>query len=194
MESDRKNTFSIFRGTHGVTLMKLIRKFGVAAAALACWSMVAPQLVYATSPASSSVGESIVTARDVALGAGGTLRGQVVDGQGVAQAAARVAVVKDNQLVTLANTDKAGEFTVSNLSGGVYQIATEKGAGVYRLWAPRTAPPAASDSALVVANGEVVRGNFDGSWLGFLANPWVLAGLVAAAIAIPLALDDDDAS
>jgi hypothetical protein len=28
----------------------------------------------------------------------------------------------------------------------------------------------------------------------FLSNPWVLGGIVAAAIAIPLALDDDDAS
>jgi hypothetical protein len=30
--------------------------------------------------------------------------------------------------------------------------------------------------------------------IGFLSSPWVLAGIVAAAIAIPLALDDDDAS
>lgn len=45
-----------------------------------------------------------------------------------------------------------------------------------------------------------IRGGWDtkraGSGLGFLANPLVLAGIVAAAIAIPLAhaSDDDDAS
>ena len=35
-----------------------------------------------------------------------------------------------------------------------------------------------------------------GFGLGFLAKPWVLSGTVAAAIAIPLAIsnDDDDAS
>jgi len=42
----------------------------------------------------------------------------------------------------------------------------------------------------------VVGGGGGGSYLPWLANPWVLAGIVAAAIAIPLAIagDDDDAS
>ena len=42
-----------------------------------------------------------------------------------------------------------------------------------------------------------VTGGFGrGGSLGWLANPWVLAGIVATAIAIPLAShdDDDDAS
>jgi hypothetical protein len=47
----------------------------------------------------------------------------------------------------------------------------------------------------VLPNTNVVRGQFGGGgMLGWLANPWVLAAVVAAAIAIPLALDDDDAS
>ena len=35
-------------------------------------------------------------------------------------------------------------------------------------------------------------GGVGGGLLGFLSNPWVIAGGIAAAIAIPLALDDDD--
>lgn len=35
-------------------------------------------------------------------------------------------------------------------------------------------------------------GGGGGGILGFLTNPWVIAGGIAAAIAIPLALDDDD--
>jgi hypothetical protein len=67
---------------------------------------------------------------------------------------------------------------------------------VYRLWAEQTAPPAANDGVLVVHGDDAVRGNScnpcGGGLLGVLANPWVLAAIVAAAIAIPLALDDDD--
>jgi len=39
-------------------------------------------------------------------------------------------------------------------------------------------------------------GRYGFGGLGFLANPWVLAGIVAAAIAIPLAVahDDDEGS
>jgi hypothetical protein len=51
---------------------------------------------------------------------------------------------------------------------------------------------------MIAPNQTVVRGQMGlgngGSALSWLANPWVLAGVVAAAIAIPLALDDDDAS
>jgi hypothetical protein len=45
----------------------------------------------------------------------------------------------------------------------------------------------------MVNSEEPARGQGE-SVLRFLSNPWVLGSLVAAAIAIPLALDDDDAS
>lgn len=173
-----------------MTEMKRIRSIGMVAAAVACWSLVAPQLVYAAAPAKQSGDAPATTPKDVALGAGGTLRGQVVDTQGVAQANTRVALVKDSQLVQIVSTNQNGEFTATNLTGGVYQVGTEQGVGVFRLWAGRTAPPSANESALVVADGNVVRGQ-NGGWLSFLANPWVLAGIVAAAIAIPLAINNN---
>jgi hypothetical protein len=154
-----------------------------AAVALACFGMFVGQLARAAQP--------LVT--DVALGHGGTLVGKIVDRQGVAQAGQAVRVVQQGQVVAAVETDARGEFQVADLRGGVYQIESAQGVGVYRVWADNTAPPAANDGVLIVHGDDAVRGNqCGGGVLGVLANPWVLAAIVAAAIAIPLALDDDD--
>jgi hypothetical protein len=135
---------------------------------------------------------------DVALARGGVLAGKIVDRQGAPQTGETIRVIHQGQVVATAQTDARGEFAITDLRGGVYQVETTQGAGVYRLWADQTAPPAANDGVLVVHGDDAVRGNAcdpcgsGGGLLGVLANPWVLAAIVAAAIAIPLALDDDD--
>ena len=135
------------------------------------------------------------TVRDVALQEGGLLTGQVLDGAGAPVAATPVAVVDQDRAVATALTGEDGRFAIRGVKAGVYQVATAKGVTVCRLWAPRTAPPSAQADALVVNGDTVVRGGVGGGGvIGFLSNPWVLAGIVAAAIAVPLALDDDDAS
>lgn len=148
---------------------------------------------------------------DVALQPGGRLQGQVLDQQGTVQPHARVTIGQQGEAVAVTQTNDQGHFAVHGLPAGVYQVHTEMGVGVYRLWAPQTAPPAAQDSILLVHSNNVVRGVVGGgpgpvapayppaeptgggwmSGLGFLANPWVLAAIVAAAIAIPLAVDGD---
>jgi hypothetical protein len=67
---------------------------------------------------------------------------------------------------------------------------------MYRVWTVNTAPPVAQPGAMVVAGQDLVRGQASSPVLRFFTNPWVLAGLVGAAIAIPIALsnDDDDSS
>lgn len=129
--------------------------------------------------------------RDIALQAGGAMRGQVVDAQGnpCSQIAVRIGKNSDPAPSTVVQTDTEGRFAVSGLSGGLYRVETPAGVAMYRLWAPNTAPPAAATSALVVQGDPTMRGNLGGlGWFG-----WTLIGLgVAAAIAIPLALDDDD--
>lgn len=130
---------------------------------------------------------------DVALQAGGAMHGQVVDAQGnsCGQVTVRVVRTSDPTPLAIVQTDSQGRFAVNGLSGGVYRVETPAGASVYRLWAPNTAPPSATTSALVMQGDPTIRGNLGG--LGFFG--WTLIGLgVAAAIAIPLALDDDDAS
>jgi hypothetical protein len=130
--------------------------------------------------------------RDVALQAGGVLQGQVLDSQGqpVANATVRaVGLGTRAEQVRMAQADAAGRFQIAGLSGGVYRVETAQGVMICRLWAPNTSPPAAESSVLLVHGGETVRGNLGSiGWLG-----WTLIGLgVAAAIAIPLALNDDD--
>jgi len=160
---------------------------------LACAGLLAGQTLQAAT--------SVI--RDVALQPGGVLSGQVLDEQAVAQGQSRIAVVYQGKPLTVTETDSEGRFELAGLQPGVYELHLAQGGGIYRVWAPRTAPPAAEQGVLLVQDSRVVRGlgaPFDGGLsnggghFGWLANPWVLAGGVALAIALPLALDDDDAS
>lgn len=171
--------------------MERLRGLVVAAASM---GMILPQFAHA-----ASVGQvarpTPATVRDVALRDGGYLTGQVLDAAGAPVAATAVAVVDRDKAVATALTGEDGRFAIAGVKAGVYQVATDQGATVCRLWAPRTAPPSAQPDALVVNGDTVVRGGAGGGGvIGFLSNPWVLAGIVAAAIAIPLVLDNDDAS
>jgi hypothetical protein len=156
---------------------------------LSCAGLLIAQVGSAAAPAVKHV-------RDVALQSAGVLHGQVVDQQGQPQLGMAVAAVQNGKTVATSQTGQDGQFVMANLSGGVYELQTAASNGVYRLWAPRTAPPSAQDGVLLVNSNELARGQ-QGHALGFLANPWVLAGIVAAAIAIPLAVsaaDNDEGS
>ena len=103
--------------------------------------------------------------------------------------------------------DANGVFAAQGLRGGQYQIITPEGHKLYRFWAADTAPPSAADSAVVVTGNEVVRGqwappagptSYGGRWLDWVrSHPYITAGIVAAAIATPIAIaasDDDGGS
>jgi hypothetical protein len=151
-----------------------------------------PQIT-SSAPAASAAPAGVV--RDLALQPGGEMKGKVLDAQGqpCARVAIRVVRTSDENAVATTQTDVQGQFAVNGMTGGLYRLETPAGASIYRLWAPNTAPPAAVNSALVLQGDPTVRGNLGGiGWLG-----WTLIGLgVAAAVAIPLALtdDNDDAS
>jgi len=187
-----------------------IRGFVLSAAVV---GICIPQPVLAGAPAAlpSSVG-------DVALCEGGVLLGRVVNPEGIGKAGIPVAIVAGKQELAVSKTDADGYFAFRGLRGGVYQVASSDGQGVYRLWSPDTAPPSAEQGALVVTNEPVVRGQQCGQQCGqpgtqysnngmlpgmryggrlrfWLSNPWVLGGLVATAVAVPviiIATDDDD--
>jgi hypothetical protein len=159
----------------------------------ACYAVLSAQLVQAaTPPVPPAAGDAAPAVRDVALHANGVLAGQVLDAQGAPLARVAISVMSQGKEIAKTQTDANGTFTVAELKGGVYSIVTPIGTSNYRAWSPRTAPPAAAQAALIVPDDAVVRGRFGTGALGWLANPWVLAAIVAAAIAIPLALDDDD--
>jgi hypothetical protein len=51
---------------------------------------------------------------------------------------------------------------VKSLRGGTYDVVAGQSKGVYRFWAPNTAPPAAKSQVLLVSQPSVVRGQVFG--------------------------------
>jgi hypothetical protein len=175
---------------------------GTVAAAVASIGMVLP---------TAGLAAPAVTGNDdVALREGGVLLGQVVNQQGQAMANANVSIRYANHEVVRTTTDVNGVFAAKGLRGGQYDILTDEGIRTCRLWAADTAPPAARPAALLVSGENVVRGQgmmgyghgmghghgMVNGWVTWMkAHPYLTAGTVAAAIAVPLAfIDDDDES
>ena len=184
--------------------MKRMGPLQAGAIILACVGMLIPtpilQAAAVDADSQPQPGGQTAAVVDVALASGGTLRGQVLDGQGNALVQTPVAVQRLGGQTVTTVADRSGRFQVTGLRGGTYRIAARDAAGTFRLWAPKTAPPSARREALVLAGDPQVRGQW-GCWgqdrpvLRWLHNPWVVMGLVAAAIAIPVAIhnaDDDD--
>lgn len=150
---------------------------------LAAIGFLLPQPMLAATP---SPGSPVV---DVALREGGLLVGQVVDEQGVGLGNVPVSLRQQDRELVAGKTNHDGTFGFKGLRGGVYQIVADQGHGVYRVWTVGTAPPAAQDGALVVSGNPVVRGQECRSgFAAFITNPLVVAGVVATAIAVPVAI------
>jgi hypothetical protein len=161
--------------------MKIGRHIQTVIVLLSLLGMLAPAQLLATAPEINAV-------KDVALHDGGVLVGQVVDPQGAAKAGTPVTISFDGQTIASTNTGSDGYFAVKGLRGGVHQVATTEGQGAYRLWAAGTAPPAAQEGVLVVAGNDLARGQSTGGPKALLANPLVIAGVVATAVAVPVAV------
>ena len=156
------------------------------AAALACVGMMFPHSVMAEAPVELKVA-------DVALRDGGLFVGKVVNAQGKPISEVEVLLIQEGKEIANTTTDKEGVFAAQGLRGGQYQVVAEGGAVAYRLWAPDTAPPAANTSALIVTGDEIVNGQFaDGCLCWIREHPMLVAAGIATAIAVPLALADDD--
>ena len=153
--------------------------------ALTGWGLLAAQVpVMAAPPAEAPSAKSAPAAEitDIALASGGTLRGQVVDGQGVPQAKSAVTVSQKGQKVSAVRTDADGRFAVAGLKGGVYTVATTQGAGAVRLWTADAAPPAAHQQLLVVNGSPVARGQLGGGIGAGVLMVGALGGIVAGGV------------
>lgn len=155
--------------------------------ALAVMGMCCPQLAWAASQQETPAS----TVADVQLREGGVLLGQVVTPENVAVAQTGVSIQTGGQVLATAETDANGYFAFKGLSNGVYQVAAGEHQVAYRLWNGRTAPPSAQHGAMIVTGKQTVRGQFSGL-RNALANPLVVAGIVAAAVAIPVAIHNAD--
>lgn len=144
---------------------------------------------------------------DVALMNGGNLVGQLVDTQGVPKAGMNVTLSLEQRPLAVAKTDAAGRFAFGGLQGGVYQLTAADGSGVYRLWVPGTAPKGTSPIAMITSGDTVVgaQGPPNGYYYQYqpnyrgvgrakflLSNPWVVSGIVATAVAVPVGIHNAD--
>ena len=166
------------------------------AVSLAMIHLLAPNAIFADGrqPAIGNAPASAAARiHDVALSEGGTLSGQIVDGQGNARSAVSLRLLQQNKVVGAMVSNELGQFRATGLRGGIYRVESPSGVVVLRVWAPRTAPPAAKQQVLIVEGPPVVRGQFGGMGLrNLLANPYVVAGIVATAVAVPVALHNSN--
>jgi hypothetical protein len=137
---------------------------------------------------------------DVALAEGGLLIGRVLDEHMRPLAAADVAISASGRTVATTTTDNRGAFAVAGLRGGFHQIITAHAVQNCRFWPVGTEPPRATQGVRIV-DAAVVRGQwcpppmanrFIRNAKVWATNPFVVGGVVAAAIAIPVALNNDD--
>lgn len=183
----------------------------------ACVGVIAPRTIHAQEPMPPAVGQRS-TVLDVALQAGGTLRGQVVNRQGIPIESVTVSIRVAGKEIAQAKADGQGRFGIRRLRGGLHTVACNGTSWPLRVWAEGTAPPSANPSVMLVygqaARGQAVphpaRGGSHvsrNSWghapsghvhsgpggiRGVLTRyPLAVGTGVAAAIALPLALDDD---
>jgi hypothetical protein len=131
---------------------------------------------------------SMDVVNDVALLEGGVLVGQVVDSQGLPLSNVSVSVKQGAMVRAMATTNEKGVFQARGLQGGVYQVVAPGSRGVYRLWASGSAPPAAKQGMRLVNGGGAARGRGAMSVSSIFRDPLIMGGIVATAIAVPIAV------
>ena len=149
--------------------------------------------------------------RDVVLTPVGDLHGTITNGSGQPQAKVPVEIRHQGRIVSQASTDAGGHFIAHNLNVGSYDLQTPSGNETIRLWNASTAPPHATTS-LTINDDQIVRGQYASTMYpqhvpspyaghghgvpfgrAFKGGaPWLFGVGLAAAIALPIALSDDD--
>lgn len=194
--------------------MRNWKRMRIGMAAYCCLSLVATQPV-CWAQQGNMLQESAHQFKDIALTGSGTLTGQVVGAEGQPLESVPVRIQQNDMTVVDTVTDQMGQFVVHSMHGGAYEVYVNNQRSNVRLWSANTAPPSAvagfthvlgtvqrgqctADSCTGTCGGTCAAcGGHGGGPLGLLMNPWVIGAAVAAAIAIPLAVnndDDDDAS
>lgn len=138
-------------------------------------------------PTASASPSPALPISDIALGAEGSLSGLVVDVQGLPVSQAPVVLRQAGQPGAAVTTDRLGQFRISGVPGGTYQLTVGSQSRLLRLWATETAPPQAKPMAVVVVGDQVLRGQRPLSSL-WTSDALVIPALVAAGIAIPLSV------
>lgn len=159
--------------------------------------LVAQHATAADRPVSTTEPAAAVHTVDVILSGGGVMQGYVVDAQGVPQADVEITLTTEDQEQVATRSDEKGRFGYRGIEGGSYQLTTEHGVVLCRAWTPTTAPPRSAATMLLVHDQELVRGQWaappgvNGAvsrMKRVMTNPFAVAAIVGAAIAIPVAV------
>jgi hypothetical protein len=144
--------------------------------------------VSASEPARLTPQSAAAAITDVALDQQMQLSGQVVTPTGEPVPAASLRLSQRDAQPLRADADDAGHFRLRLEQGGVYQLAMGQQVVHLRVWTHAAAPPDCPRQLVLVA-GDVVRGQ-SGKIPCTQINPWLVAGVVAAAVAIPVVLSN----
>ena len=161
---------------------------------LASWATALPQVGYSVESSldrPSTLPD--VKVRDIVLDDEGVLHGTLTNGQGQPQQTTEVAVRHGGKTLVTAKCDADGRFAVRDLRPGLYEINTARSYGVFRVWAPRSAPPAATSAALIVERNTVIRAQEWNAWRRalILAGVIITSGVIGGVIGYNI---KDDAS
>jgi hypothetical protein len=128
---------------------------------------------------------------DVALDSANSLHGEVRDEQGQPQVDTDVLLWQEAAAVKRTRTDRQGHFVFPHLTGGAYRILTPTASTACRAWTLQAAPPQARRRLLLVSDAGLARGQQPMNEM-FIFNPLVMASVIAAAIAIPIAIHNSN--
>lgn len=160
--------------------------------------------LFAVSPVASGIeGRTINATVDVSLTSQGLLSGQVLNGAGRPMADAKVLLHDGHGTPVVARTNERGAFAYRDLPSGVYYLQSGDHLCVARVWSAEAAPPKSQRSVLLIGQTDILRAQMNAPprvngavqpSKRILTNPLAVAGIVATAVAIPVAIHNSDSS
>jgi hypothetical protein len=187
--------------------MRMTMDWARGAAIVAGLNLAIPQAMVFAADAPVTKPAKQVTAKDIKLTTAGELNGRVVTAEGKAIDGAAVTISQNNKPVAKAISTASGEFKVSGLKTGLYQVSAGQQTQFVRVWPQDVAPPAAVAQATIVQSavvrgqdgmiqeGLIVRGQDE---FDYLETDEIIIGVTAATAlgigigALIAANDDDD--
>ena len=188
--------------------MRITMDWARGAAIVAGLNLAIPQaMVFAAeAPVAKPVKQQ--AAKDIKLTVAGELNGRVVTAEGKAVDGAAVTISQNNKPVAKTISTASGEFKVSGLKTGLYQVSAGQQSQFVRVWPQDVAPPSAvaqatlvqspvvrAQDGMIMQEGMIVRGQDE---FDYLETDEIIIGITAATAlgigigALIAANDDDD--
>ena len=164
--------------------MKLRTTFPFFLAFVAAFGLVVPYQAFAASVASQ---KTVVNIDDVKLHKNGNLYGVVLTSALRPAPNSPVTIQQGKDVLAKTKTNKSGGFGFAGLKSGVYQLVSPEGHQTVRVWNGKVAPPSAAPQAVLVNDTVRAQQGMNGLKV-FLSNPFVIAAIIATAIAVPVAI------